>query len=295
VEVIVKDWVHATSSSATTFVRCAKCGHVYQSPRLEIQFGHHMYPSDNALFASDTPSFLIRVKMWIQYQRIAKLVEAVPSDGRIVEVGAGDGMLLLAIRQKSPKIQLTAIDIAFSTQTKSRLESMQIEVTESAAESNDFLENSRLNMVDLVIMNQSIEHLWDPLRTFSGLFEVLKPGGLIVVTTPDYDGYDRKMWKKYWGGWYAPRHLNLFTRTEVIAMASALKMTTVRVRSLVAPVIWCHSLGSFLIDRFPRSIIAKKLLRSFPPALMVFTGFDFVAKLLGFRTSNVEYIFRKSH
>lgn len=293
-EVIAKDWVHATSTATTTFVRCAKCGHVYQSPRLQIQFGHLMYPSDNALLASDTPNFLIRVKMWIQYQRIAKLVEAVPSGGRIVEVGAGDGMLLLAIRQRSPKIQLTAIDIAFSTQTKSRLESMHIEVIESAVENSDFLENSSLSMVDLVIMNQSIEHLWDPLSTFAGLFEVLKPSGLIVITTPDYDGYDRKMWKKYWGGWYAPRHLNLFTRTEVIAMASALKMITVRVRSLVAPVIWCHSLGGFLVDRFPRSIIAQQLLKSSLPALAVFTGLDFVAKILRLRTSNVEYIFRKS-
>lgn len=294
-EVIAKDWVHATSTDTTTFVRCAKCRHVYQSPRLEIQFGHLMYPADNALLASDTPNFLIRVKMRIQYQRIAKLVEAVPSGGRIVEVGAGDGMLLLAIRQRTPKIQLTAIDIAFSTQTKSQLESMHIDVIESAVENSDFLENSSLSMVDLVIMNQSIEHLWDPLSTFAGLFEVLKPSGLIVITTPDYDGYDRKMWKKYWGGWYAPRHLNLFTRTEVIAMASALKMITVRVRSLVAPVIWCHSLGAFLIDRFPRSIIAQQLLRSSPLALAVFTGLDFVAKILRFRTSNVEYIFQKSN
>jgi len=295
VEVVTKDWVHATSTVPVTFVRCASCGHVYQSPRLEIQFGHLMYPSDNALLASDTLSFLLRAKMWIQYQRIVKLVQSVSSGGKIVEIGAGDGMLLIAIRRRSPEIQLTAIDIAFSTQTKRRLESMHIQVVEGAVENKSFFENSGLNIIDLVIMNQSIEHLWDPQGTFLELYKVLKPTGIIVITTPDYDGYDRKLWKQYWGGWYAPRHLNLFTRTEMIGMASALDMMTVRVRSLVAPVIWCHSVGGFLKNRFPRSIIAKRLLRSSPTALLAFTILDLAAKIFKFRTSNIEYIFQKRH
>jgi hypothetical protein len=125
------------------------------------------------------------------------------------------------------------------------------------------------------------------------LYHALKVGRVILISTPDFDGYDRKIWKQYWGGWYAPRHLNLFTRDEIMTTMTSLNFGILRIRSLVAPVIWCHSVGGFLSHIVKRKTVVRPFLRSSPALLIIFSLIDVFAILLKQRTSNVEYLVRK--
>ena len=38
-------------------------------------------------------------------------------------------------------------------------------------------------------------------------FRILKPGGLLVITTPDPSGGEARLFKENWVGYEAPQHL----------------------------------------------------------------------------------------
>ncbi|MFX8653064.1 methyltransferase domain-containing protein, partial [Acinetobacter baumannii] len=40
---------------------------------------------------------------------------------------------------------------------------------------------------------------------------VLRPGGHLVITTPNLDAAGRRRWGGWWRGYEAPRHLRLYT------------------------------------------------------------------------------------
>jgi len=288
-----RDWVHVTTTDAVSFVQCEGCAHVFQSPRVAIEYGHTLYPTNNVMLAEKSLTLLLRVKKLVQLRRIRKLLDYVPPNGTILEVGAGDGVLLTAIRDQRSDIRLIAIDILFSSTTIERLADSRIEMLETPIDALASAENIDVGMVDVVVMNQSIEHLWKPDVVLSYLARVLSKDGRIAVSTPDFDGYDRKLWNQYWGGWYAPRHLNLFTQSAIERLALNCGLCVTHKKHLVAPVIWCHSVGGYLKSRFPNGRLPKRLLKSPIVALLLFAVVDLLARSLRLRTSNIEYVLQR--
>jgi len=64
---------------------------------------------------------------------------------------------------------------------------------------------------DAITMNHLIEHVSDPVRLLLECRRVLKPDGLIVVTTPNSCSLGHRMYAKYWRGLEPPRHLHIFS------------------------------------------------------------------------------------
>lgn len=63
---------------------------------------------------------------------------------------------------------------------------------------------------DAVTLNQSIEHLADPEKTLLECRRILKPGGRLVIVTPNVEARGVEMFGPFWRGWEPPRHLHLF-------------------------------------------------------------------------------------
>lgn len=64
---------------------------------------------------------------------------------------------------------------------------------------------------DVVTMNQVVEHLYDPRATLAECLRILKPGGKLVMTTPNVNSAGAVEFGPYWRGWEPPRHLHLFS------------------------------------------------------------------------------------
>ena len=64
---------------------------------------------------------------------------------------------------------------------------------------------------DVVTMWHVIEHLADPLNTLSTVQRVLKPGGLLMLRTPNAASWEARLFRGCWYGVDAPRHLHLFS------------------------------------------------------------------------------------
>lgn len=64
---------------------------------------------------------------------------------------------------------------------------------------------------DAITMSHTIEHLFDPEKTLAECMRILKPGGRLVITTPNVEGVAAMLFGRFWRGWEPPRHLHLFS------------------------------------------------------------------------------------
>jgi 2-polyprenyl-3-methyl-5-hydroxy-6-metoxy-1,4-benzoquinol methylase len=73
------------------------------------------------------------------------------------------------------------------------------------------------NYFDVVTMWQVLEHLPCPLTILEKVHSVLKPGGLLVLSTPDIGGIPAKILQRRW--WNIRRlHINQFTTKTLMDM-----------------------------------------------------------------------------
>jgi 2-polyprenyl-3-methyl-5-hydroxy-6-metoxy-1,4-benzoquinol methylase len=72
---------------------------------------------------------------------------------------------------------------------------------------------------DFVTLDQVIEHVTNPCDFLSGVARVLKPGGTVVISTPNPSGLGRRVFGRRWIHWHIPYHLQHFTRGSIAALA----------------------------------------------------------------------------
>lgn len=68
---------------------------------------------------------------------------------------------------------------------------------------------------DYVTMDQVIEHVTDPLQTLRDVSAVLKPGGYLVLGTPNVKGWGTRLFGQRWVSWHVPYHLQFFSRKSM--------------------------------------------------------------------------------
>ncbi len=288
-EAVATDYEYGTTSQPFTFVRCGACGHLFLNPRPTSEAAAVIYGAGYYTQAGDHDSGLLaRIKDAVVRRRFGRLLQQLPSPVAILDVGCGDGALLLSLRQAFPDSRLAGVDASISAPHRDRLERAGVEVVEGLVEDAD-LGAARF---DLVIMNQVIEHLWNVRGVMQALRRALKPGGLVTISTPDADGYDRRWFRRStWGGYYVPRHLNLFTAAGLARVLRSAGYDIVEQRPLVAPLIWVRNIQYALHVHGYR--IARWFTDRNLPALALFTLADLGAIALGLRTSNQQCIARR--
>jgi ubiquinone/menaquinone biosynthesis C-methylase UbiE len=288
-----RDYVYRGSTQTCTAWRCAGCGHVYLNPRPAPTAISVLYPPHYASFSgkyTEGNRLLSRMKERVMLGRIEKLLRRIPPGGRVLDIGCGDGQLLEAISRRFPHLEVHGLDWRFDETVRARLERQGIALHESRLETADLPPGH----FDLVTMNQLIEHLWEPREGLALVRRILKPQGRLALATPDVDGYDRRLFAAgLWGGYYFPRHLNLFSRASLRRLLSECGFDVEESRSLVAPVVWCYSLKAAAQTRFPsRRWLGDACDVHNIPMMAAFTALDMAAVVLRVPTSNQSVVAR---
>jgi SAM-dependent methyltransferase len=72
---------------------------------------------------------------------------------------------------------------------------------------------------DVVTMQSYIEHESNPMAALRAAWDLLKPGGVLVVKTPNHDCWNRRLRRSAWCGYRFPDHCNYFTMRTLSAAA----------------------------------------------------------------------------
>jgi SAM-dependent methyltransferase len=88
---------------------------------------------------------------------------------------------------------------------------------------------------DFVTLDQVLEHIPDPVRLLKGVFQVLKPGGVIVVSTPNTWGWGASIFGRRWIHWHVPYHVQWFSLSSMQRAATLAGLTLVAGRTITRP------------------------------------------------------------
>lgn len=162
--------------------------------------------------------------------------------GRLLEVGCATGERLALLRSLGWDVQGVEISEQACRQAKARhgIEVFCGELEEACLPATS---------VDAVVMSHLIEHVHDPVATLQEVRRVLRPGGVVLMETPNVDSLERHVFGDCWYDWDVPRHLFLFS-------ARTLGLCCVRARLCVQQAAyssftgdWDRSLAYWCADR----------------------------------------------
>lgn len=163
--------------------------------------------------------------------------------GRLFDAGCGDGRFLHLMAQhgwRGSGIDFDAAAIE-SGRAKYGLNLAVGDFQAAAIEENAF---------DAVTMSHVIEHVPDPVACFDKCRRLLKPGGQLVVTTPNIRSLGHQHFKQYWRGLEQPRHLHIFAPNLLAECARRAGLEVVRFGSTAANADYL-AMASLLIKNAP--------------------------------------------
>ncbi len=168
---------------------------------------------------------------WLNAVRGYRAPAYVPAPGtRLLDVGCGSGTTLHPFGRRYSLLWLASRGVAAEgvepdPRACSEARASGLRVTEGDLLSADL----PVGAYDVVRFNHSLEHAHAPAAYLARARELLKPGGLLVVSVPNYDG---ATYGAFPDAVEAPRHLFYFTPTS---LRRHLEATGFDVVSLVTP------------------------------------------------------------
>lgn len=140
------------------------------------------------------------VEYWTKTTRFPKALEYVKDGDKVMDLGCGVGVLLREIKKQRKGCELWGIDISSEVVAKNSKEDPDIHY-----EQGEIGNLYRLppEYFDFVFSGETIEHLDKPGELFADAFRILKPGGTLVITTPQDDHID------------SPEHVWYFEKQDI--------------------------------------------------------------------------------
>lgn len=177
-------------------VRCGGCGlvFVHQLPSAaELSEHYAAYPAMGALSA-------------LTLRRFGELLDRFEphrQTGRLLDVGCGDGDFLDAARERG--WDAYGSEYGEAPRERARARGLDVRTAPFPAAPDE------LASFDVVTSIEVIEHVTHPSEEVERMRALLRPGGVLYLTTPNFDSLSRRVAGPRWRAIEYPEHLNLFT------------------------------------------------------------------------------------
>ncbi len=194
------------SRKGFVYARCDKCHAVYVTPMLyaeevsviyqtlsyfegnsEIGYGNYA-----AMHKALAPHFRRRLRILASY---------LPRRGKLVDVGCADGYFLELARADGWEVMGVEISEEMAAESSGRL-NIPIVTSVDRLPPGEF---------DVITMWEVLEHLPDPVAELQRLVQRLRPGGFLMLSTPNAGHWQALRAPETWTAYRPPAHLVLFT------------------------------------------------------------------------------------
>ena len=203
-------------------VKCEDCGLAYVANPPDEAYLTSLYSAENGnyhtqLFDADSEDARRMARIAGNHMRF---LSRVADEGRLVDVGCSTGSFL----ELADRAGFAASGVEFSADS-ARVATLRTGLNIETGG----IHNCRLpeGSIDVLTMFDVIEHVPDPAEDLARAFALLRPGGWLVLSTPNIDGLFPRASQplakvlNYWPHPEAPYHLFQFSVATLSALVSA--------------------------------------------------------------------------
>lgn len=288
--------------------KCLDCGLVYLSPRPDISELPKLYPPHYAPYnvedgydAGSKQTFYYKllygaIRLFVDFW----LERLLPNTKNIsvLDIGCADGHALNCMRHsEKKKVETFGVDISEIGIEKARANGHTAYL--GRFEDIDLPHAS----FDLVYAGHVIEHVSDPGAFIAKIKDVLKPGGVCILFTPNIGSIDARIFQdRLWGPYCLPRHWYFFDRNSLGKLATRAGLIVSAVAYIPTGSTWLYTMHSVFKGTPRLAHLAEKW---FPlqgsmkinafniVSNFVFTATDLAIWCLTLQTSNMGIALRK--
>ncbi len=187
------------------FVRCGDCAIVFQNPRPVFEDLRRRYGADYFSYElANEINFFALMRLGLQDIRFRERAARLPAPGIFLDIGCATGMLIESMKREGWDVQ--GVDICRESAEYGKSH-RGVEIFPGTLEEAHFAGET----FGAVHFSHLIEHLPDPRGFLGEVRRVLAPGGYAIITTPNVDGFQARLFGKAWRSAIAD-HLVLFSR-----------------------------------------------------------------------------------
>lgn len=191
--------------------RCRYCGMVwdYQYKQEEIsQYEELYFKNDNPKggYANYFDGMAINKKTFSD--RLKKIENRLGKKGKLLDVGCALGDCLLMARSLGWK-EIEGIELSKYAANFARKRGLKI------TQGTLFTHKFKANSYDAITLFDVIEHVSDPIDQLKQIKRLLKPGGIVLMVTPDIGGFWSWLLRSGWYHYKPGEHLLYFTQSTI--------------------------------------------------------------------------------
>ena len=305
-----RDLLLEVSKDLFTIVRCRNCDLVYLNPRPSKDLLGTFYPTvyyppvrakSRSKFQQQAKKLSAQIKRWVLedyygypstltngWFRVLRKMFLWPDktirelkgrhplpwrgEGKVLDVGCGAGGNLKTLQDQG--WDPYGVEVSEVAAAHAR-ELVTANIHTGTLESAPFAAKS----FDLVLMSHSLEHLPSPVDALQRIHRLLKDDGLLIVSVPNLNSLEFRLFGPWWFHLDPPRHFYHFDRHTLTRAAVQAGFRVYLVRTAVSSVFLMASLDRFWTERFKRKVPFRKFIDRF-----IASPLSFIAGRFGYGT-----------
>lgn len=193
-----------------------------------------------------------------QYERPKiEILKRFVQKGKLLEIGPSIGLFAYLAKQEGFEVEAIEMDPACCKFLREKIKIPAIETNDIAQQCQN------KNCYDAIVLWQVIEHLEDPWKDLKAMVSALSNNGHLLISTPNPQSFQFKLFKSKWTHVDAPRHFYLIPISLLIQYLSSLGLKHVHTSTNDPSDLqwnefgWKYSLSSLTLNRFKDKILRK--------------------------------------
>jgi SAM-dependent methyltransferase len=125
---------------------------------------------------------------------------------KMLDYACGNGTFALSLQRLFPRSSVFATD--YHSEAPSKLKGTDIRYL-------TYGEAPRCGPFDFILCRHVLEHTYHPVGFLRGIGDLMSVGGILMIEVPNLRAPLRKVFGKYWDGYYAPYHPIHFSKAAL--------------------------------------------------------------------------------
>lgn len=195
-------------------LRCQTCEHRHVQVFLTNNELTNLYSNYYPRGSFDVKSFkpLEEVKgfnSWLEGNK--RSFAFVPRNVRVLDIGCGLGQSVAYHNKRGCE----AYGVETDKNIQNIADTFNLKIKIGTFDCRDYEQE----YFDYITLDQVIEHFNNPMQILEDISSVLKPGGHVIMTTPNVSGLPRYIFGRKWINWHVPYHLHHFSKKSILLLA----------------------------------------------------------------------------